>query len=92
MAEQSVAREQRTEEQLFVRQVTHVQASWTERERGEAGAFTLQLILDHGGGEYVLRPTADDAEVLLRLFEISSAASFDSNRKVLIFSDLSISS
>jgi hypothetical protein len=34
--------ERRTEAQILVRQVTHVQASWTEREQGEAGAFTLQ--------------------------------------------------
>jgi hypothetical protein len=91
MADQSGDRERRTEEQLFVRQVTHIQASWSERERGAPGAFTIQLILDHGADEFVLRPTADDAEVLLRLFEMSSAASFDSARKVVIFSDLEVS-
>ena len=53
--------EQRTEDQIRVRQVTHVQASRTERERGEAGAFTFQLILDNGADEYMLRPTAEDA-------------------------------
>src|SRR5262245_61814121 len=61
-------REQRTEERIQVRQVTHVQASWSELERGNEGAFTLQLILDHGVDEYVLRPTAADAQVLLQLF------------------------
>ncbi|MGD9890717.1 MAG: hypothetical protein AB7R89_09075 [Dehalococcoidia bacterium] len=40
--------EKRTEERIVVRQVTHVQASWTERERGDEGDFTLQLILDQG--------------------------------------------
>ena len=84
-------RERRTEEQLFVRQVTHIQASWSERERGAPGAFTIQLILDHGADEFVLRPTAEDAEVLLRLFEMSSSASFDGARKVVIFSDLEVS-
>jgi hypothetical protein len=39
--------EERTEQQIQVRQVTHVQASWTEQERGAPGAFTLQLILDN---------------------------------------------
>ena len=46
MDNRSEQRERFTEEQMLVRQVTHVQASWTERERGQAGAFTLQLILD----------------------------------------------
>lgn len=91
MAERSDDLERRTEEQILVRQVTHVQASWAERERGEPGAFTLQLILDQGADEYVLRPSAEDAEVLLRLFQSSAGATFDRSRKVLMFSDLSIS-
>jgi hypothetical protein len=57
--------EERTEQQIAVRQVTHMQASWTEQGRGAPGAFTLQLILDNGAQEYVLRPTADDVDVLL---------------------------
>ena len=82
--------EQRTEQQIQVRQVTHVQASWTEQERGEPGAFTFQLILDEGVDEYVLRPTADDADVLLALLARSDSATFDSGRKVLMFNRLSI--
>jgi hypothetical protein len=91
MENRSEAREKSTEEQVLVRQVTHVQASWAERERGEAGAFTVQLILDQGVDEYILRPTAEDAKVLLDLFKISSGATFDRARKVLMFNDLSIS-
>ena len=82
--------EQRTEDQIRVRQVTHVQASWTEQERGEAGAFTFQLILDNGADEYMLRPTAEDADVLVSLFKRSDSASFDLDRKVLIFNNLAI--
>jgi hypothetical protein len=82
--------EQRTEERIQVRQVTHVQASWTEQERGAPGAFTFQLILDEGVDEYVLRPTAEDADVLLQLLRRSDSASFDIDRKVLIFSRLAI--
>jgi hypothetical protein len=51
----------------------------------------LQLILDQGAGEYVLRPTAEDADVLLQLFGRSDSAAFDLARKVLIFGNLSIS-
>ena len=86
-----MSEEQRTEEQIQVRQVTHVQASWTEEERGAPGAFTFQLVLDEGVDEYVLRPTAEDAEVLLELFRRSDGAMFDVGRKVLIFNNLATS-
>ena len=82
--------EERTEQQITVRQVTHVQASWTEGERGEPGAFTFQLILDEGVDEYVLRPTASDAEVLVELLRRTKSATFDSERKVLMFSRLAV--
>jgi hypothetical protein len=58
--------------------------------RGEAGAFTFQLILDNGADEYMLRPTAEDADVLVSLFKRSDSASFDLDRKVLIFNNLAI--
>jgi hypothetical protein len=57
--------EERTEQLIQVRRVTDLHAAWTEEERGAPGAFTLQLILDHGADEYILRPTAEDADVLL---------------------------
>ena len=82
--------EQHTEQSIRVRQVTDVQASWTERERGEPGAFTFQLILDNGAEEYVLRPTADDAKVFMKLFKKAGAIYFDLDRKVLIPSDISL--
>jgi hypothetical protein len=78
------------ERQIQVRQVTHVQASWTEEERGAPGAFTVQLILDHGADEYVLRPTAEDTDVLVKLLARSSNATFDVDRKVLMFGNLAI--
>ena len=78
------------ERQIQVRQVTHVQASWTEEDRGGPGAFTIQLILDHGADEYVLRPTADDADLIIKLLARSSNATFDLDRKVLMFGNLTI--
>jgi hypothetical protein len=78
-------REERTEELIWVRRVTHLHAAWTEAERGAPGAFTLQLVLDDGADEYVLRPTAEDADVLLALWARSGGATFDLGRKVLIF-------
>ena len=80
----------RAERQIQVRQVTHVQASWTEEKRGAPGAFTLQLILDNGAAEYVLRPTADDADLLVKLFARNANATFDGERKVLMFGNLAV--
>lgn len=82
--------DQQAEQRIVIREVTQVQASWTEQERGGPGAFTLQLILDNGADEYVLRPTASDADVLLKLIERSNKAVFDLERKVLIFGNISI--
>lgn len=82
--------EQQTEQQIQIREVTNVQASWTEQERGGQGAFTVQLILDNGADEYVLKPTADDLDVLLDLLKMSDHAMFDKGRKVLMFSNLDV--
>jgi hypothetical protein len=82
--------EQNTEQRILIREVTQVQASWTETERGAPGAFTLQLILDHGADEYVLRPTAEDSDVILKLIKRSDKAMFDLDRKVLIFGSISV--
>ncbi len=76
------------ERQYKVRQVTNIQASWTELERGEEGAFSIQLILDNGVEEYILQPDADDVEPMLRLFALSDHTTFDLERKVLMFSNL----
>lgn len=81
--------EQHLEKRYRIRQVTNVQASWTEQERGEEGAFTLQLILDNGVEEYILRPDADDMDALLRLLKHTPAV-FDMERKVLIFGSVSV--
>ena len=80
--------EQHTEETIKVRQVTDVQVSWTERGRGEHGAFTVQLILDNGAEEYVLQPTAEDTKVMVELFERAKSVYFDLDRKVLIPSNI----
>ena len=78
------------EQRYQVRQVTQFQASWTEQQRGASGAFTIQLILDHGAEEYILRPTADDVDVLLQLLRTAPTAFFDLERKVLMFGNLAV--
>ncbi len=81
--------EQRTESAIMVRQVTEVHSNWNEEQRGEEGKFSLQLILDNGAEEYVIRPTNEDADVLVDLFEQTDTVYFDMERRVLIFGDVS---
>lgn len=77
------------EQNLGVRRVTNVHASWTEGpEDGAPGAFTIQLILSDGAEEYVLQPTADDAKVQLKLLAQGEVTYFDLGRKVLIPSNV----
>jgi hypothetical protein len=54
------------------------------------GAFTIQLILDHGADEYVLRPTASDAEVLMAMLRRAPNVMFDEERKVLMFGNVAL--
>ena len=82
--------EQRTEQSHKVRQITNVQASWTERERGQPGKFTVQLILDHGVEEYILQPHVADAELLIQLFSKGVSAMFDMERKVVMFGNVPV--
>jgi hypothetical protein len=81
--------EQRTESAIKVRQVTEVHSNWNEEQRGKEGKFSFQLILDNGAEEYVIRPTNEDADVLVDLFEQTDTIYFDMERRVLIFGDVS---
>ena len=90
MPDQNDQRSDALQRRYQVRQVTNIQASWTERERGAEGRFTLQLILDNGVEEYILEPDADDIEPMLKLFAVSAHTTFDLERKVLMFSNLMV--
>jgi hypothetical protein len=81
--------EQRTESAIKVRQVTEVHSNWNEEQRGDEGKFSFQLILDNGAEEYVIRPTNEDADVIVDLFEQTDTVYFDMERRVLIFGDIS---
>ena len=88
MPDQNDAVEQRLERRYVVRQVTDYQFSWTERERGQPGTFTLQLILDNGVEEYILNVASSDVSALFKLLRKSEPAMFDLERKVLMFGNL----
>jgi hypothetical protein len=82
--------ESNTEQNIMVRQVTDVHANWSEQERGEPGKFSYQLILDNGAEEYAIRPDAEDADVLIELFQLTDKIYFDMSRQVLIFGNISL--
>ncbi len=86
----SEQKEERLEQQIAVREVTNMQASWTEADRGAPGNFTVQLVLDHGAEEYVLHPTVEDTEEIFRLRDRSGRVYFDLQRKVLMFGNLPV--
>jgi hypothetical protein len=81
--------QEQTRQAIKVRQVTQVHANWNEEQRGAEGKFSFQLILDNGAEEYVIRPTNEDADVLVDLFEQTDTIYFDMERGVLIFGDVS---
>ena len=87
MAEKPQA-ELNTQSMIQVRRVTNVHANWNEEERGEPGKFSFQLVLDDGAEEYAIRPPAEDAEVLMELFTSTDVIYFDTERKVVIFSNV----
>ena len=74
-----------TQDDVKVREVTHYQWSWTGSEPGAPGTFTLQLILDQGARESMMRLTVDDADVLKDLLRTEERIYFDIERQVLMF-------
>ncbi len=88
MPDQNEQLSEQSERRIKIRQVTDIQASWTEQGRGEEGKFTVQLILDNGVEEYILQPHANDLEPMLKLFRLSDHTTFDLERKVLMFSNV----
>ncbi len=74
-----------TDNSIKVRHVSHYQFSWVATEPAEPGVFTLQLVLDQGAWEEVLTVNAEDAEVLQGLLGGSADATFDVERRVLMF-------
>jgi hypothetical protein len=80
--------EERTEEAIKVRQVTDIHGNYNEVERGQPGEFSLQLILDDGADEYVLRPPAEDVRTLMLMLDDAESVYFDTEQGVVIIRDL----
>jgi len=74
-----------TDDSIRVRHLSHYQFSWVAQEPGQAGVFTLQLVLDQGAWEEVLTVDAEDAEVLQGLLRHQKDVAYDVSRRVLMF-------
>lgn len=83
-------REENNTRRYKIRQVTEMQPSWVEGERGGDGKFFIQLILDSGVDEYIIQPSAEDADVIIGLFKKSKHTIWDDERKILIFDNISL--
>ena len=77
--------QQNTEQTIRVRQVTDVHSNWSSHGPLENGKFSYQLILDNGGEEVLIMPTADDAKVLRDFFNDADTIYFDTEKEVIIF-------
>lgn len=78
-------------ESFGIRRVSNVHASWTEGpERGAPGKFTVKLILSDGAVEHALVPTAEDAKVQIQLMARAGVLYFDTDRGVLIPSNIKL--
>ena len=75
---------------IQVRQVTDIHANWSEQGEGQDGKFSLQLILDDGAEERVIRPTSEDADAMMEILEKASSLYFDLSNGVFIFNDLEL--
>ena len=76
---------------IAVREVTDLHANWSAQGEGTDGKFSLQLILDNGAVEALVRPTAEDTDVLLKLVAMAPTLYFDTENRVLVFGRLEAS-
>lgn len=76
-------------EKIQVRQVTDIHSNWSGQGSDVPGKFSFQLILDDGAEEYIIRPTSEDADVLMDMFAAGDSLYFDLGSGVLLFRDVS---
>ena len=81
---------EQTEDLIHVRKVTDVHANWSAQDRGEPGKFSLQLVLDGGAEEYLVRPPAADVKALLKLLVDSESVYVDTSRGIVIVNDVKL--
>ncbi len=74
-----------TDDSIQVRQLSHYQFTWIAGEPGEAGTWTLQLVLDQGAWEEVLTVDEDDADNLQDMLSTAAVVHYDVGRRTLMF-------
>jgi hypothetical protein len=74
-----------TDDSIKVRQVSHYQFTWVAGEAGAPGTWTLQLVLDQGAWEEVVKLDRDDADVLQHLLSSAASVYYDVGRQTLMF-------
>ncbi len=80
--------EERPQEAIQVRQVTEIHGNYNEEGEGQFGKFSLQLILDEGAEEYVLRIPAEDVRTLMQMIDGAESLYFDTERGVFLMRGL----
>ena len=75
-------------DRIQVRKVTDAHANWSEQGSDAPGKFSLQLILDDGAEEWVVRPSAKATKVALELLTKSDDVVVDTERGIIKFSRL----
>ena len=75
---------------LSVRQITDIHSNWSAQGEDTDGKFSFQLVLDDGAEETIIRPTAEDAFVVLQLVPVANSLFFDTTNRVLIFGALAL--
>jgi hypothetical protein len=86
--EESTVAERQSEQAIKIRKVTDIHSNWSSQGELENGKFSYQLILDNGAEEALIMPTADDAKVLRDFFHDADAVYWDTEKEVLIFSNI----
>jgi hypothetical protein len=74
-----------TDDSIKVRQLSQYQFTWVAGEAGQAGTWTLQLVLDEGAWEEVLTLDQDDADNLQDVLQQSKVVFYDIERRTMIF-------
>jgi hypothetical protein len=69
----------------MIRRVTRVDVIRANQGQGQPGSYQLELELDDGADQYLLTPSGEDINTVLRLFHRSGGVLFDQRTEELTF-------
>ena len=73
------------ERRIILHEVIKASVLWTEQAHKKPSEFSMHLTLDDGTEEIIVEIAAGDLGPLLQLFDRSAYASFDVERRRLLF-------